>query len=36
MYLEHALAKLNAEYPPESDCNFLTHRALKANGSDSY
>jgi hypothetical protein len=35
MYLHRALAKLNAEYPPESDCDFLTHWALKANGSDS-
>ena len=30
MYLHHALEKLNTEYPPESDCDFLTHRALKA------
>ena len=36
MYLHWALAKLNAEYPPEADCDFLTHRALKADGSDSY
>jgi hypothetical protein len=36
MYLHRALAKLNAEYPPEADCDFLTHRALEADGSDSY
>jgi hypothetical protein len=35
MYLHHALAKLNAEYPPESNCDFLTHQASKADGSDS-
>jgi hypothetical protein len=35
MYLHRALAKLNAEYPPLSDCDFLTHRAPTANGSDS-
>jgi hypothetical protein len=34
MYLHWVLAKLNAEYPPEADCNFLTHRALKADSSD--
>ena len=35
MYLRRALAKLNAEYPPEADCDFLNHRAPKADGSDS-
>jgi hypothetical protein len=36
MYLHRALAKLNAEYPLEADCDFLTHWALKADGSDSH
>jgi hypothetical protein len=36
MYLRRALAKLNAEYPPEADCDFLTNRAPMADGPDSY
>jgi hypothetical protein len=35
MYLHRVLEKLNAEYPPESDCDFLTHRAPRADGSNS-
>jgi hypothetical protein len=36
MYLHWALAKLNAKYPPESNCDFLTHRAPWADSSDSF
>jgi len=35
MYLHRVLEKLNAEYLPESDCDFLTHQAPKADSSDS-
>jgi hypothetical protein len=35
IYLHHALKKLKAEYPPESDCDFLTHQAPMADSSGS-